>query len=64
VCAFLTRASIQFIREEFGSAPARFHIGSVPIPSMLFEIILPLGFLLLLVHYALRAVADLVELRR
>ena len=64
VCALLTSASIAFVAEEFRSASTLFTLGALRVPASLFEIILPLGFLLLLVHYALKVVGTIQELRR
>ena len=41
-----------------------FTVGTVRVPATLYEIILPIGFLLLLGHYFLKALAAALELRK
>jgi len=57
VCAFLARAAMAFMRDEFAAKATAFSIGSLHVPTSWVEIILPAGFILLFVHYLLRALA-------
>jgi TRAP-type C4-dicarboxylate transport system permease small subunit len=56
-CYFLARAAMAFMRDEFASKATAFSIGTLHVPTSWVEIILPAGFVLLLVHYLLRALA-------
>ncbi|MFH2203178.1 MAG: TRAP transporter small permease subunit [Elusimicrobiota bacterium] len=65
VCGFLTRASWAFLIEERATGGVLFSIGaSLQVPSWYFEIILPVGFALLLVHYALKIIIAIPRLRK
>jgi TRAP-type C4-dicarboxylate transport system permease small subunit len=64
VCAFLTQASVVFIRDELRSGRALFSIGGLRVPASLYEIILPVGFLLLACHYVLKSLESVLELRK
>ncbi|MFH1726292.1 MAG: TRAP transporter small permease subunit [Elusimicrobiota bacterium] len=63
VCGFLASASWTFLRDEFGAGAVLFSVGGLHVPSWVFEVILPAGFLLLLVHYAVKAACAALELR-
>ena len=64
VCAFLARASYIFIQDEFKSAQSHISLGPLHLPASLYEIILPLGFVLLLVHYVIKSLDTALELRK
>lgn len=62
VCAFLARASWTFFLQERTAPSLLFSIGSLHLPTWWFETILPGGFLLLCLHYALKMVLSGAEL--
>ena len=64
VCGFLTEAAIVFIRDEFEASKVLFSIGAFHVPSAIYEIILPAGFLLLMIHYLLKSLTVVLELRK
>lgn len=64
VCALLCRASYVFLKDEFASSTAHTTLGPLQIPGALFEVILPGGFALLLVHYVLKSLSTALELRK
>jgi TRAP-type C4-dicarboxylate transport system permease small subunit len=55
VCAGLLYASIGFFHEEFSNSQVLFSLFGHDVPTWPFETILPAGFFLLLVHYAVKA---------
>jgi len=62
-CVLLGRAAMVFLRSEAGSGGTAFSIGTLHVPTSVVEIILPVGFFLLLVHFLLRAATAAWELR-
>ena len=64
VCALLAWASVIFITDEFKSAHAHVSLGPVQLPSTWFEIILPVGFALLFIHYVIKSLETALELRK
>ncbi len=63
VCAGLLRASIRFFKDEYAQGGILFSAFGVDVPAWTLESIIPGGFALLLVHYALRSLKDLGALR-
>lgn len=65
VCALLAAAAWRFVRMEAESGTTLFNIGSFAVPAQWFEIILPVGFCLIILHSALnmfrRASAEKVK---
>lgn len=57
VSALLAHASARFFLDGFAHPKALFTILGLGLPTWIFELILPFGFGLLAVHYALKAVA-------
>ncbi|MBI4386869.1 MAG: TRAP transporter small permease [Elusimicrobia bacterium] len=55
VSTALARSSLTFFREEYRHAGALFAAGDLNVPAWPFQIILPGGFALLAIHYALKA---------
>lgn len=62
VCALLAKASWTFLAQEKEAAATLFSVGAWHVPGWWFEVILPVGFGLLCVHYALRAALSAGEL--
>ncbi len=62
VCALMAAASWTFLRQEMESAATLFSIGDWHVPGWWFELILPGGFALLTLHYAMRAALAAGEL--
>lgn len=54
ITSFLTKTSWSFLREEMAAGSVLFHIGSLEISSWIFAIIIPAGFMLLLLHTGIR----------
>jgi TRAP-type C4-dicarboxylate transport system permease small subunit len=52
VCAFMVYAGISFIKDEIASGSAAFDIGSWSVKGWWLELILPVGFALILFHTA------------
>ncbi|MFA5140558.1 MAG: TRAP transporter small permease [Elusimicrobiota bacterium] len=61
VCGLLARASLTFFQQERQAAAVLFSVGSLEVQTWVFELILPAGFLLLALHYALKIVLDLED---
>lgn len=55
VCAFMTRAAWTFFGQEREAAAVLFSVGRFEVPAWWFQVILPLGFALLFLHYLLKA---------
>ncbi len=64
VCAFLARAAGLFIAEDFRFAPTHIRLGALELPGTFYEIILPIGFWLLFVHYIIKSLGTALELRK
>jgi TRAP-type transport system small permease protein len=64
VCALLARASYVFIHDEFGSARSHIALGPLQVPGSWYEVILPVGFCLLFVHYVIKSLETALELRK
>lgn len=62
VCAAMTAASWTFLRQEMEGASTLFSVGNWHVPGWWFELILPGGFGLLTLHYAVRAALAAGEL--
>jgi len=56
VCLFLIQAAVAFFRDEYRAGETLLRIGSVAVPSWLFDLAIPVGFALVLIHSALRAI--------
>lgn len=54
VCALLARASWRFLADEYRHGGVLFSVGGLHVPGWTFEVILPAGFALLLVHYLIK----------
>jgi len=63
VCGLLTRAACSFIADERAAAGILFTVGSLKVPAWPFELILPIGFALLSLHYLLKTACSAAELR-
>lgn len=61
VCALLARASLTFLLQERRAAAVLFTAAGIELQAWVLELILPAGFLLLAVHYALKTALDLEE---
>lgn len=59
VCVLLSRAAWTFFQQERQAAAVLFSVGTVEVQTWVFELILPAGFFLLAVHYALKTVLAL-----
>lgn len=59
VAACLLWASVKFLKEEFASPSPLFTAGGVAVPAWTIELILPVGFLLLLFHTSIRLAEEL-----
>ena len=57
VSAALARASWAFLRSEMGARTPLFSIGHREVQTWWFEVILPVGFALLAVHYSVKSAA-------
>ena len=55
VCAWLACASWSFFADEFRSDGALFSVASMTVPAWTFALAYPAGFILLSVHYAIKA---------
>jgi TRAP-type C4-dicarboxylate transport system permease small subunit len=64
VCALLAWASLIFINDEFKSAQSHVTLGPLHLPSSWFEIILPIGFVLLFMHYVIKSLETALEIRK
>jgi len=64
VCAFMASASWEFMIVEREFAAPLFSIGKVLVPVWYFEIILPVGFALILVHYAIKLIMALLDAKK
>ena len=62
ITIFLVRAGWSFYHEERESAGVLFTAGAVTVPAWLFAGVIPLGFLLVLTHTALRATRNAATL--
>lgn len=62
ITALLARASWSFFRDEREAAKILFSIGSVAVPEWVFALAIPVGFALVLIHMAFRAVHAAREL--
>lgn len=63
VCGVLARASWLLILDEYKTHNILLSIGSFHLQAWIVESILPAGFVLLVVHYALKAGIEILELR-
>jgi TRAP-type C4-dicarboxylate transport system permease small subunit len=61
VCAGLLAASVGFFREEMANPEPLFTLAGVGVPAWIFETILPVGFVLLLVHYVIKSVEAFIS---
>ena len=61
VCALLARASFAFLTDELHNSHTLFTIGGVHVPASFYEVILPVGFVLVGFHYLLRIVLASLE---
>ncbi len=65
VCAFMARASWEFMMVEREFAGSLFSLGeNIHVPIWYFEIILPVGFVLILLHYAIKLILALMDARK
>lgn len=64
VCVLMARASWTFLLQEKEAAATLFSVGDWHVPGWWFEVILPAGFALLAVHYAVKAVLAGADLGR
>ena len=59
---FLSQAAVKFLRDELGSASILFSAGSIEVPAWWLDLIIPSGFILLLVHFAIKTIEDVTAL--
>lgn len=62
VCVLLSRASMKFFWMEYESHSELFTVGKTQVPAWIFEVILPLGFALLALHYLLKLAMAAIDL--
>lgn len=61
VClALLSSSAFKFFVDDKSSGSVLFMVGSLEVPSFWMNAIIPLGFILLLVHFALKTAQDLI----
>jgi len=60
VCYFLMQAATTFLRDELQAGTALFTIEQKEIPAWYFELIIPIGFGLIMIHFLLKALEHLL----
>lgn len=56
---FLTESGIKFFKDEWSSHSILFTIGEIQVPAFFLDGIIPVGFLLLFIHFFLKMVEDI-----
>lgn len=64
VCVLMARASWTFLLQEKEGGATLFSVGDWHVPGWWFEVILPVGFVLLAAHYAVKAVLSAGDLAK
>jgi C4-dicarboxylate transporter DctQ subunit len=64
VCYFLAQAAITFLRDEVQADTTLFTVGQREIPAWYFELIIPIGFGLIMIHFVLKALVHLLTSTR
>jgi TRAP-type C4-dicarboxylate transport system permease small subunit len=59
VCFFLMQAAITFLRDEIQADTTVFTVGQKEIPFWCFELIIPIGFGLIMIHFILKALESI-----
>jgi TRAP-type C4-dicarboxylate transport system permease small subunit len=62
ILVLLSSSAVKFLKDDYASQSILFAVGNLEVPSYWLNLILPLGFIIITVHFLLRTVENLLKI--